>query len=348
MLCAYVHEESPLQPSEDPLLDDYLDEWLERRVTQVTPGTHRGYRTTAELYIKPSFRGVALSSLDRRVIEDFYSGLLRHGGSRGRPLSPSSIARVHTVLNGALKDAVLDGLLDVNPAGRARRPQRDPRKTEIDDDLHVWTVEQAAHFLDEVDEHPQRALWHLAIGTGARRGELLGLRWSEVDLDARVIRITRSLSRVDGVTRLLGTKTSRLRTLSIGPDVVDALDREREAQEARRRSAGSAWNNEWGLVFTDGDGTPLRPSRVSDEFRRLVNVLDVPVIRLHDLRHTHASLLLAQGAPMKLVSERLGHAKIAMTMDTYAHLLPAMDSEATARFDASLRAASAKHHRESG
>lgn len=305
-----------------------------------------GYRSTAENYLKPSLRHARLSSLDRRRIEDLYAGLLRSGGRQGRSLSPSTIAHVHTVLNGALQDAVLDGLLEVNPANRARRPQRDPRENEIDEgDLRVWTVEQAARFLDGVDDHPHRALWHLAIGTGARRGEMLGLRWSEVDLDARVLRISRSLSRVDGVTRLLGTKTSRHRTLAIGDGVVDALVRERAAQDARCRAVGAVWHNEWDLVFTDGDGTPLQPGRVTHEFRRLVEVLGLPLIRLHDLRHTHATLLLAQDAPMKLVSERLGHARIAMTMDTYAHLLPAVDSEATARFDASLQAARAERHR---
>lgn len=331
--------------SDDPPLGEYLDEWLERRVTQLRPSSWRHYRNAIEGYLKPTLGTVPLTALDRRAIEQFYAQLLHSGGRQGRPLSPKTVAHAHTVLNGALKDAVLDGLLEVNPAARARRPQRDPRENEIDDDLRVWTVEQAALFLDEVDYHPQRALWHLALGTGARRGELLGLRWSEVDLDARVIRISRSLSRVDGVTRLLETKTSRHRTLAIGEGVVDALIREREVQQERRHAAGPDWHNEWGLVFTDGDGAPLRPTRVTREFRRLVQVLDVPVIRLHDLRHTHASLLLAQDAPMKLVSERLGHAKIAMTMDTYAHLLPAMDSEAAARFDASLRAARATRRR---
>jgi len=328
-----------LQPAEDPPLGEYLDEWLERRTTQLHPGTIQCYRGVVERYLKPSLRNAQLTSLDRRAIEELYAALLQGGGRQGRPLSPATIAHVHTVLNGAMKDAVLDGLLEVNPAARARRPQRDPGATEIDDDLHVWTVEQAAHFLDEVDDHPQRALWHLAIGTGARRGEMLGLRWSEVDLDAALIRISRSLTRVDRVTRLLGTKTSRNRTLSIGDGVVDALARERDAQDERRRRAGRSWSNEWGLVFTDGDGTPLKPVRVTDEFRRLVRVLDLPVIRLHDLRHTHASLLLDQGAPMKLVSERLGHTKIAMTMDNYAHLMPAMDGEEMAKFDASLQAA---------
>ena len=328
-----------MSPSEDPPLGDYLDEWLERRVTDLRPTTWRGYRNAVTAYLEPTLGAARLSSLDRRTIERLYAQLLRSGGRRGRSLSPRTVSYIHAILHAALQDAVLDGLLEANPASRARRPQHDPRATEIDDGPQIWTVEQVAHFLDEVEEHPHRALWHLAVGTGARRGELLGLRWCDVDLDAGVLRIARSLSRVGGVWRLLGTKTSRNRTLSIGASVVAALRREREAQYERRDAAGDAWRDEWGLVFTDGDGSPLDPMRVTREFRRLVRVLDVPVIRLHDLRHTHASLLLAQDAPVKLVSERLGHAKIAMTMDTYAHLLPAMDAVATHDLDASLREA---------
>ena len=332
-------EERPLSLSEDPQLGAYLDEWLERRVTQLRPTTWRGYRNAVEAYLKPTLGAARLSSLDRRTIERLYGQLLRSGGRQGRSLSPRTVSYIHAILHGALQDAVLDGLLEANPASRARRPQHDPRATAIDDGLQIWTVEQTAHFLDEVEDHPQRALWHLAVGTGARRGELLGLRWCDVEIEARTIRIARSLSRVGGVWRLLGTKTSRNRTLSIGESVVAALQRERASQDGRRLAAGDAWRDEWGLVFTDGDGSPLDPMRITREFRRLVRVLDVPVIRLHDLRHTHASLLLAQDAPVKLVSERLGHAKIAMTMDTYAHLLPAMDAEATASLDASLREA---------
>lgn len=299
----------------------------------------RGYRSAIRCYLKPTLGPVLLSQLDRRTLERLYAELLIGGGRNGKPLAPKTVWHVHSILHGALKDAVLDGLLDSNPAAHARRPKRDPRDTEIEEDLQIWTVEQAAHFLDEVDDHPLRAVWHLAVGTGARRGEILGLRWCDVDLDQPVIRIRRSLSVLGGVARLLGTKTSRNRTLSIGATAVDALVRERKVQESRRRAAGGAWCDEWGLAFTDEAGAPINPMRVTMEFRRLVRQLDVPVIRFHDLRHTHASLLLAQEAPIKLVSERLGHAKIAMTMDTYAHLLPAMDSDATDRLDASLRQA---------
>lgn len=337
--CRRADEETTLSGRDDPSLGEYLDEWLARRVTQLRPTSLRGYRSAIRCYVHPTIGDVPLSRLDRRLLERLYADLLIRGGRNGKALSPKTVSHVHAILHGALKDAVLDGLLEANPAAHARRPSRDPHATDIDDDLQIWTVEQVAHFLDQVDDHAWRALWHLAVGTGARRGELLGLRWVDVDLAAGVIRIRRSLSKLGGVARLLGTKTSRNRTLSIGESVVRALERHRAEQQVRRREVGSEWRDEWGLVFTDDVGAPIDPMQVTVEFRRLVRVYDVPVIRLHDLRHTHASLLLSQGAPIKLVSERLGHAKIAMTMDVYAHLLPAMDGDATASLDASIRAA---------
>lgn len=325
--------------SHDPPLGEYLDDWLGRRVTQLRPTSLRVYRNAIRRYLKPRLGAVPLSELDRRAVERVYAALLTAGGRKGRPLSPKTVSHVHAILRGALEDAVFDGLLDANPAAHARRPKHDPRATELDQDRRIWTVEQVAHFLDEVEDHPFRAVWHLAVGTGARRGEVLGLRWCDVDLDAPAVHIRRSLSAIGGVPRLLGTKTSRNRTLSIGASVVEVLRLERDDQAERRRAAGRAWRDEWGLVFTDELGAPINPMRVTIEFRRLVREIDVPVIRLHDLRHTHASLLLAQEESMKLVSERLGHARIDMTMDIYAHLLPPVDSEAADELDASLREA---------
>lgn len=322
---------------EEPLLGEYLDEWLARRATQLRPTSLRGYRNAIRRYLAPTIGALPMSALDRRTIERLYVQLLTSGGRKGRPLSPNTVSFIHAILHGALEDAVLDDLLEVNPASHARRPTRDPRETEVDEDLHIWTIEQAAHFLDAVDDHPWRAVWHLAVGTGARRGEVLGLRWLDADLEEAAVRIRRSLSVMGGVPRLLGTKTSRNRTVAIGESVVEALVQERDEQAARRRAVGDAWRDEWGLVFTDDRGAPINPMDVTLEFRRLVREIDVPVIRLHDLRHTHASLLLAQEAQMKLVSERLGHARIATTMDIYAHLLPAVDSAAADQLDASLR-----------
>ena len=312
---------------DDPLLGDYLSEWLGRRRAQLRPTTLRGYRQTVRCYLRPRLGQHRLSTLDRRQLERHYAWLLEHGGRGGRPLSPRTVQLAHAVLHRALRDAQLDGLLAQNPAALARTPRRDPYADEVDDGVQVWTAATARRFLDLVDDHPWRLLWHLAVGTGARRGELLGLRWQDVDLARSQLIVRRSMSVVDGVPRLLATKTNRVRTLSLGSSLVDLL---------RAASRVAVPDRRWDLVVADEHGRHLDPLDVTREFRRLVREFDVPVIRLHDLRHTHASLLLEAGVPAKVVSERLGHTTIAMTLDIYAHLLPSMDQEAAARLDQAL------------
>jgi integrase len=313
-------------------LGAYLDDWLERRRSQLRPTTHHSYRQVIRCYLWPALGEQRLQAVDRRMLELAYAGLLARGGRGGKPLAAKTVQYCHGVLRRAVEDALLDGLIAANPARTARPPRHDPGDDEFDDDLQVWTGEQAAAFLAFIDDQPLRALWHLALGTGACRGELLGLRWVDVDLEAAEVRIRRSLSMIDGVPRLLGTKTSRARTLSIGVSVVDAL-REHRALEERRRVQAPSWQDRWGLVFTGDDGGPIDPFRISREFRALVCAAPVPVIRLHDLRHCNASLLLFAGVPIKVVSERLGHTTIAMTMDVYGHVLPAMDADAATRLD---------------
>lgn len=312
---------------DDPLLGDYLERWLQRRRSQIRPTTLDGYRRAVHNHLRPRLGTVRLSELDRRQIERVYGQLLEVGGARG-PLAPRSVQRIHAILRRALADAQLDGLLQDNPAEHARTPSPDAGATEIDDQLQVWTFAQVAEFLAGVDDHPQRGLWHLAVGTGARRGELVGLRWQDIDLASATLTIRRSLSVVESTARLLGTKSARSRRLAIGPSVVEALDRHRRGQQTSRRQAGHDWENRWNLVFTEPCGRYIHPDTLSGRYRRLVQSLDVPPIRFHDLRHTHASLLLELRVPIKVISDRLGHASITTTMDTYTHLMPAMDRDA--------------------
>jgi integrase len=157
----------------------------------------------------------------------------------------------------------------------------------------------------------------VTLGTGMRRGELLGLRWEDLDLDVPQLRVAASLTAADGRLRLKGTKTRRIRTLHLDDDTAALL-----ARQPRRSPAP------YPVVFTRPDGSPWRPEDVSDRWRRQWPVLELPFIRLHDLRHTHATLLLQAGVPITVVSERLGHSKVAMTLDVYAHVLPAANRAA--------------------
>ena len=325
--------------AEQLTLEAYVVEWLERRASQLRPTTLRSYRQAVDCYIRPHLGGLRLDEVDRRRLERFYAWLLVEGGHGGKPLSPTSVQYVHAILGRVFEDARLDGLLEANPARRARRPTRHPDEVELDERPAVWSAAQAVRFLTFIDKHELRALWHLALGTGARRGELLGLRWQDVDLDAGQVCIQRALSVIDGVPRLLGTKTSKRRTLSVAGSVTQALRRHGDVQQCHRQDAAD-WQDHWGLVFTDEVGAPIDPMVITKAFRTLVAEAPVPVVRLHDVRHFHATALLEAGVPVTVVSRRLGHSSAIMTLDVYGHVLPAADADAAERLETLLADAS--------
>ena len=311
----------------------YLREWLELQRTQLQPSTLRSYRLAVENYLGPRIGHVTLDELDPPTLTRLYGDLLVRGGLHGKPLSLKSVRYVHSVLHKALEDARRAGLVARNVSDDAVLPRVDPRTGETDERRHqTWTAAQLRTFLAAVEHHPHRWLWHVAAGTGMRRGELLGLTWEHVDLRQGVLRVRQALTAANGETRLKATKTGRPRTLHLDQHTSDALREQRRHQEDLREAARTGWGNPWDLVFTTRVGGPVHPSIVTREFAHAVQVLPVPRIRLHDLRHTHATLLLEAGVPVKVVSERLGHASIQLTLDTYAHVLPSMDSDAAERF----------------
>lgn len=176
-----------------PLLGEYLDEWLASRRTQLRPTTIAGYRRAIDDYLRPHLGSRRLSELDRRMLEGVYFRLLSAGGQHGGSLSPRTVESAHNILRAAMSDAQEDRLVGSNPAANAVPPKLDPYDVEVEDKRKTWTIEEVAQFLKAVDGHRWRALWHLAIGTGARRSELLGLRWRDVDLEAAKVVIRRAL-----------------------------------------------------------------------------------------------------------------------------------------------------------
>lgn len=308
-----------------PLLGEYLEGWLEVQRTRLQPSTWESYRGNVQRYLAPAFGDVALDGLTAVRLDGFYARLLTAGGLHGKPLSLRTVRFCHAVLHKALADAVRLDLLVANPTDRATLPRYDPRTGSTGrSEVRAWSAEEVRSFLAHVEDHPRRDLWLVAIGTGLRRGELLGLRRRDVDLGARVLSVRRALSVVGGIARLKAPKTSRTRTLRLDAPTTVALGR------AMTGPCDPAWE----LVFGDEAGAPLDPMAITHEFRAMVRTAPVPPLRLHDLRHTHATLMLAAGVPVKVVSERLGHATIALTLDVYAHVLPAMDGDAVERFAA--------------
>jgi integrase len=198
------------------------------------------------------------------------------------------------------------------------------------------TVEEAQQLLAATDDDRLYALWSVALGVGLRRGEALGLRWQDVDLDGGTLRVEQALQRTKGGLVLGPTKTPRSRrTIPLPAVCVRALKIHRARQNVERLAVGDSWQDS-GLVFTSNVGTPVEPRNVNRSFTKLIEKAGVRPVRRHDLRHTCASLLLAQGVPLRVVMEVLGHSQIAVTANTYTHVLPTLQREAADLMDRAL------------
>ena len=305
---------------------DYLAEWVDAHASTVKPKTLAGYRHDIDHYIVPRIGRMRLQALRPAVISKLYRDLAEHGGRDGAPLSAITISHIHRTLRKALADAVdVEQLLAANPAARSKRP-----KSSAVEPIQVWTVEQLGSFLAAARSHRLFAFYRLAAYTGARRGELLYLRWSAVDLDAAEVTFGGSTAVVRGQRVEGTTKGGRSRTVSLDRETVAVLREHRRQQNEERLAAGSAWNDSGGLVFTSRWGEPLYPDTVTALMTKLINqhnksatppAKPLPHARLHDLRHLHATTLLVAGVPVHVVAARLGHADPAVTLRVYSHVL---------------------------
>ncbi len=275
----------------------------------------------------PHLGGVPLQKVNAVHLNKLYAQLLAGGRKRGEGgLSPRTVRYIHVILGRALGDAVRWGLLERNPARLADPPAQDGLKP--GGHIRTWSPEQVRSFLDFVAGHRLSAAWITLVTTGMRRGELLGLRWEDVDLAAARISIRQTYVTIDGRTQFSEPKTRRSRR-TIDPDdrTVEALRDWRSSQAEERQAWGPTWEDH-GLVFTQPNGRPIDPDKLTKLFRRLAKRAGLPAIRLHDLRHSHATLLLASGVNAKIASERLGHHSTAFTLDVYSHVVPGMQSQA--------------------
>lgn len=311
-------------------LREYLEDlWLPGIRGEVRGGTWGAYELHVRRYIAPHLGDTALQAVTRSRIKALYAILDTQGGVRsGRGLSAKTVHNVHLTLRKALGDAVEDRLLTSNPAERAHRLSSDRR------DMRTWSAEELAVFLEVVRGDRYFGLWRLAATSGMRRGELLGLRWSDVDIEGAVLRVQQQRVRgAEGVSfGAPKTATSR-RSIPLDPATIAALRVHRRAQREERLAFGPGYQ-EHDLVFARPDGSPLDPDTVSQSFDRHQRRARLPRIRFHDLRHTHATLALAVGVHPKVVQERLGHSSITVTLDTYSHAVPAMQAEAASRIAA--------------
>jgi integrase len=322
-------EEKSYTPQTKLTLREYLkNEWLPSIEATIRPSSFRAYKQHVRCHVCPHLGSVQLQKLSGSQINALYAKLALSGKQDGkRGLSPLTIRHVHATLHRALKDAVRWERLSRNPIDAADPPRISGDGTR---ELKTWSAVQLRAFLDFTSGERLSSLWHVLAMTGMRRGESLGLRWEDVDLEAGRLAVRRALIPNGAVVVVSEPKTAKgRRTVALDPETVEALKR-----QAARQLEDQAKKEEWrdtGLVFTKEDGEAWHPEVITRFFGQAVTRSKLPRIRLHDLRHTHATLALRAGIHPKVVSERLGHATISITLDTYSHAIPAMQEEAAVR-----------------
>jgi integrase len=299
---------------------DYLDRWLSDAVRgTVRESTYSRDKYLVTNHVKPSIGRLKLKNVNALHLQRLYRDRLDQG------LSGSTVQKIHHVLHKALRQAVSWDLIPRNPADAVKAP------TPSSKEMQPLDAEQARALLEAARGDRLEALYVLAVHTGMRRGELLGLKWGDVDLNSATVRVRRSLTRTDNGRRLaLGdtkNKKSR-RTVQLTPRAVEALKRHWARQAEEKLKVGDLYGDQ-NLVFAGQGGGFINPSNLRQRsFRPLLERAGLPQITFHDLRHTCASLLFQRNVHPKFVQELLGHASVAITLDTYSHLLPGMGSEA--------------------
>lgn len=318
-------------------LSDYLVDWLagtRSRVGHDLSATGwRDYEIHVRRHITPRLGDVPLQALDRNQVKAFYGWVQEGHSSRdGRKPTPKTIYNIHLTLHRALEDAVADALIARNPASGARQAPRPQHE------MLTWDADQLHTFLTATAKDRLNPLWRMTAMSGMRRGEVLGLRWDDLDVKASTVTVNRQWKRGDRGLVLAPPKTDRgRRTIDIDAETVDVLKRWRRVQ-LEERMAQEGDRQDTGFIFTRQDGRPQDVDVVSQRFDRIVERLGLSPVRFHDLRHTHATLLLLAGVPAHVVSMRLGHRSVAFTLQQYAHVLPQQQADAVERLAAKLLA----------
>jgi integrase len=307
---------------------EFLERWLrDYAATNTAPKTHRTYKDLVRNHLTPGLGNAVLSTLAPDQIQRFYRQLSAKG------LSPTTVLHAHRILREALQHAVKWQLLPRNPADLVDPPRAARRE------VLALKPEAVRGVLTAAGETEYGALVHLAVMTGLRQGELLALRWDDVDLKSRTLQVRRTLQRLDGLHFREPKTAGSRRSVALSPSTVASLRQLAEKQTKAKALAGSAYRDD-GLVFATAVGTPIDPRNVNRTWYRIIKAARLQGLRFHDLRHTHASLMLAQGTHPKIVSERLGHSGVRITLDTYSHALPNLQLEAAATLDQTLLAPS--------
>lgn len=308
-----------IMPGDDRVtVADYLTRWLGSISGQVKPRTLDSYSTDVRLHLVPYIGRARLTKLTAAQVQYLLDDL-------SDTLAPASVQHVHTTLRRALEQAMRWDLVPRNVATLVDAPRQEQAE------IQPLDQEQTEIFLAAAKGDSLEALWSLAVLTGMRRGEMLALRWEDLDLDAGTLAVRHTLTRIDGKLTLTVPKSAKSRrTIHLPAKARHALRRRRCRQLEERMSRG---RGEGEYVFSFGGGTPLDGAFVQRRFKALLTGAGLPDIRLHDLRHTAATLMLAKGIELHVVSRTLGHASISVTADIYGHILPTMQSMVAEKMD---------------
>lgn len=303
-------------------LGEYMHQWLESASPSLRPNTVADYAGYIRRHIAPELGDIKIAELRPDQVQKLYNEKAREGYSQ------TTIRMIHAVLHRALNQAVRWGIIMRNPASVVNKPK--PRRKE----MKIWNETEVVSFLSLFTGTRFDALFYLAVTTGMRKGELLGLKWNDLDWGNQELNIQRQLVRVTGKGRVFQepkTAAGR-RVVVLGNGAIERLRKHQAIQDDLRQFAGIRWKDH-GVIFTTTIGTPENPDNVYHRFKGAIKKAGLPEIRFHDLRHTAATLMLKQGIHPKVVQERLGHSDISLTLNTYSHVTPAMQQDAADKMD---------------
>lgn len=309
----------------------WLADWLATVRGEIAPKSYERYAEVVDGYLTPTLGNLPLTKLTPSHIQKAYSGWATGGRRDGKegPLAPRTRRHIHRILNSALARAVEQQVLARNPADvfKKRLPKIERKP------MAVFTAEQSAEFLGAIKH--THTYWPvlMALATGMRRGEVLGLRWKNVDLDRASLRVVESVEQTRAGLRFKAPKTEQARAVTLPAFAVDELRRLKRQQAENLLRLGVRQTGET-LVCCREDGQVLQPTSLTHQFTYLMGRSpDLPRLRFHDLRHSHATQLLVEGIHPKVVQERLGHSSIAITLDLYSHVIGTLQEDAAARLD---------------
>ena len=319
---------SYVEPSK-MLLSQWLDEWQRDYLFGVKPSTAELYRESIQLYVLPHLGQIKLDKLTGHMIQKFYNELHQPTETDRKPICAKSVKNVHGILHKSLQQAVKNGLLKANPTDGCVLPRVEKKE------INPLSSDQIKALLQLLSGHPHEYLYQIALFTGMREGELLGLPWSCVDFTHQTILVKQQLQREHkpgGAYLIVPPKNGKKRYIPMAPSVVKLFTLQRQRQERLRKELGLSWQD-CGMVFTNPTGGYLSSRTVYDCFKRLAKKIGAPNARVHDLRHTYAMACIESGVDIKTLQENLGHATAAFTLEVYGHVSRQMQINSANRLE---------------